>query len=57
MPLKPKRKANRKMICGKGYCTCQSKKYVHGKGIIDLFNSVKLLLYQRWILLKTIEIH
>ena len=45
MPLKQKRKANRKIICGKGYCTCQSKKYVHGKGIMDLFNCVKILLY------------
>ena len=41
MPLKQKRKANRKIICGKGYCTCQSKKYVHGKGIMDIINSVK----------------
>jgi len=43
MALKQKRKVNRKIICGKGYCTCQSKKYVHGKGIMDVFNSVKNL--------------
>src|SRR2546426_10776622 len=41
MVLKQKRKVNRKIICGKGYCTCQSKKYVHGKGIMDIINSVK----------------
>jgi hypothetical protein len=41
MALKQKRKVNRKIICGKGYCTCQNKKYVHGKGIMDVFNSVK----------------
>ena len=27
----------------KGYCTCQNKKYVHGKGFMDVFNSVKNL--------------
>ena len=43
MALKQKRKVNRKTICGKGYCTCQNKKYVHGKGIMDIFNSVKNL--------------
>ena len=43
MALKQKRKVNRKIICGKGYCTCQSKRYVHGKGIMDIFNSVKNL--------------
>jgi hypothetical protein len=36
MVLKQRRKVNRKVICGKGYCTCQSKKYVHGKGIMDV---------------------
>lgn len=41
MALKQKRKRNRKIICGKGYCPCQNKKYVHGKGIMDIFNSVK----------------
>mgnify|MGYP003541535732 CR=1 FL=1 len=43
MAIKQKRKVNRKIICGKGYCTCQSKRYVHGKGIMDIFNSVKNL--------------
>ena len=43
MALKQRRKVNRRIICGKGYCTCQGKKYVHGKGIMDVFNSVKNL--------------
>ena len=43
MALKQKRKVNRKIICGKGYCTCQNKNYVHGKGIMDVFNSVRNL--------------
>ena len=43
MALKQKRKVNRKIICGKGYCACQNKKYVHGKGIMDVINSVKNL--------------
>jgi hypothetical protein len=41
MALKQKRKAKRKLICGRGFCTCQHKKYVHGKGFMDVFNSVK----------------
>lgn len=41
MALKQKRKISRKIICGKGYCTCHNKKFVHGKGIMDIFNSVK----------------
>ena len=36
MALKQRRKVNRKVICGKGYCTCQNKNYVHGKGIMDV---------------------
>jgi len=43
MALKQKKKEVRKIICGKGYCTCQNKKYVHGKGIMDIFNSIKNL--------------
>ena len=43
MVLKQKRKVNRKIICGKGYCSWQNKKYVHGKGIMDVFNSIKNL--------------
>jgi hypothetical protein len=40
MGFKQKRNINRKVICGKGYCTCQTKKYVHGKGIIDVVKSI-----------------
>ena len=43
MGLKQRRKVSRKMVCGKGYCSCRSKEYVHGKGIMDIFNSVKNL--------------
>jgi len=43
MVLKPKRKIKITTICGKGYCTCPNKNYVHGKGIMDIFNSVKNL--------------
>lgn len=41
MALKQKRKTKRKIICGKGFCTCKNKKYVHGKGFMDIFNSVR----------------
>ena len=41
MALKQKRPGARKIICGKGFCSCQNKKYVHGKGIMDVFNAIK----------------
>ena len=41
MGIKQRRKGNRKIICGKGFCTCENKKYVHGKGFMDVFNSLK----------------
>src|SRR5688572_32964636 len=43
MGLKQRRRVSRKVVCGKGYCTCRNKQYVHGKGIMDIFNSVKSL--------------
>ncbi|SRR6266536_2219650 len=43
MGLKQKKTVKRKTICGKGFCNCQNKKYVHGKGVMDIFNSIKNL--------------
>ena len=36
MTLKQKKKVSRKFICGKGYCSCRNKQYVHGKGFMDV---------------------
>jgi len=41
MGLKLRRKIVRKTICGKGYCTGSNKQYVHGRGMMDIFNVVK----------------
>ena len=40
MGLKQKKKVNRKIICGRGYCDCQNKYFVKGKGIMDIDNKV-----------------
>ena len=36
MTLKQKKKVDRKIICGKGYCSCRNKQYAHGKGFMDV---------------------
>ena len=36
MGLKQKKKVNRKIICGRGYCDCQNKYFVTGKGFMDI---------------------
>ena len=36
MTLKQKKKVSRKVICGKGYCSCRNKQFVHGKGFMDV---------------------
>ena len=36
MTLKQKNKVSRKIICGKGYCSCRYKQYAHGKGFTDV---------------------
>src|SRR5271155_967406 len=41
MVLRQNKKINRKIICGKGFCQCQNRNYVHGKGVMDIFNSIK----------------
>src|SRR5208282_3869958 len=41
MGVKHQRKNQRQTICGRGFCHCQNKRYVHGKGIMDIFNSLK----------------
>ena len=40
MGLKQKKKINRKTICGRGYCCCQNKYFVQGKGIMDIDSKV-----------------
>ena len=40
MALKLKRKANRRIICGKGFCQCQNKQYVHGRGFMDVVKNL-----------------
>ena len=34
------RKSKRKTISGKGYCMCENRNYVHGKGIMDVIKSI-----------------
>ena len=36
MTLKQKKRVSRKFICGKRYCFCRNKQYVHGKGFMDV---------------------
>jgi hypothetical protein len=40
MGLKQKRVVRRKIVGGKGFCKCQDKKYVHGKGIMDVIKNI-----------------
>jgi len=40
MAIKLRKNLNRKNICGKGYCACHKKQYAHGKGMMDVFNSI-----------------
>jgi hypothetical protein len=40
MGLKQKRIVGRKIIGGKGFCNCKNKKYVHGKGIMDVISNI-----------------
>ena len=36
MTLKQKNKVSRKIICGKGYCSCRNKQFAHGMGFMDV---------------------
>jgi hypothetical protein len=40
MGLKQKRKIKKRTISGKGFCKCQNRKYVHGKGIMDAIKNI-----------------
>ena len=40
MAIKLKKSSSRKYISGKGYCACHEKQYVHGKGMVDVLNSL-----------------
>ena len=40
MGLKQKRVVKRKTVGGKGFCKCQNRKYVHGKGIMDVIKNI-----------------
>ena len=41
MPLRQRTKTRRKTICGKGFCECKSKQFVHGKGFMDIIQALK----------------
>src|SRR6188768_2449741 len=36
MTLKQKNKVSRKIICGKGYCSCRNKQFTQGMGFMDV---------------------
>ena len=36
MTLKQKNKVSRKIICGKGYCSCRNKQFALGMGFMDI---------------------
>src|SRR5260221_9850870 len=40
MALKVKRKVKRRIICDRGFCQCQNKQYVHGKGFMDVVKNL-----------------
>ena len=56
MTLKQKNKVSRKIICGKGYCSCRNKQYVHGKGFMDVIQpAVNFVKENADILKSTVE--
>jgi len=40
MVLKQMRETNRRIICGRGFCQCQNRQYVHGKGFMDVVKNL-----------------
>jgi hypothetical protein len=40
MGLKQRRKTNGRIICGRGFCKCQNREYVRGKGFMDILKNL-----------------